>query len=466
MKNRKMFALLGIGLAFGVVGGTATMMMKPATNQVSAANSATAAVALTGSFTGWGDIASGKAIAFTQEKADADWTLTHEFKAGDTFKILVQSASDSKVHWVGYGKGQSITPAGSIVEAATDSNFQVDIPGSYTITAKATIGTYGDMTYGLTFTAAETATFYTATFDLGYKVAGGEGNYLTSAKVKEGEKPVAPNAMMYGKKAVWTPSLDTPVTKDTTYTATWVDTSETRDEIYYVLDGDDGMPTHFYGWDDDGGSPFGAWPGTPIPVDDISTVLHVNVGEEFTPNEGKVVRIQVPTDTAITNFILNGDKEWKTGNVVYTAGAAYFGSEVLKGSVANGAFVDLMLDTEDARNAVKASGDIKAYSICGIDQAIARRLYERYLECSKTGDASILSRSVTYTYVDGDNEGNVNYADIMEQVGLIGGISNNALHYAMNNGTNNSATYLVMGLVLLTAIAVSAFAIVRKKKTR
>ena len=242
MKNRKMFALLGIGLAFGVVGGTATMMMKPATNQVSAANSATAAVALTGSFTGWGDIASGKAIAFTQEKADADWTLTHEFKAGDTFKILVQSASDSKVHWVGYGKGQSITPAGSIVEAATDSNFQVDIPGSYTITAKATIGTYGDMTYGLTFTAAETATFYTATFDLGYKVAGGEGNYLTSAKVKEGEKPVAPNAMMYGKKAVWTPSLDTPVTKDTTYTATWVDTSETRDEIYYVLDGDDGMP--------------------------------------------------------------------------------------------------------------------------------------------------------------------------------------------------------------------------------
>ena len=152
--------------------------------------------------------------------------------------------------------------------------------------------------------------------------------------------------------------------------------------------------------------------------------------------------------------------------MVYTAGAAYFGSEVLKGSVANGAFVDLMLDTEDARNAVKASGDIKAYSICGIDQAIARRLYERYLECSKTGDASILSRSVTYTYVDGDNEGNVNYADIMEQVGLIGGISNNALHYAMNNGTNNSATYLVMGLVLLTAIAVSAFAIVRKKKTR
>ncbi|MGM9814385.1 MAG: hypothetical protein ACI32C_05810 [Candidatus Enteromonas sp.] len=299
------------------------------------------------------------------------------------------------------------------------------------------------------------------TFDLGYKVAGGEGNYLSFADVAHGETATAPKAMVYGKKAVWSPSLDTPINEDTTFTATWVADNTEKDEFYYVLDYDDALPLYVYGWNAANSYPFGPWPGTPISVDDITTVLHVNVGENFAENEGKVVRIQVPAGS-MTNIQFNKEDDWKTGDLVYSAGVAYFGSEDLEGSVAKGAAVGLILDTENARNAVVANGDIKQYSICGIPQAKAKSLYERYVALE---DRSLFGRTVTKTYIDED-EGNVNYADIMEQVGLIGGISNNALHYAMNNGTNNSATYLVMGLVLLTAIAVSAFAIVRKKKTR
>lgn len=310
------------------------------------------------------------------------------------------------------------------------------------------------------------------TFDLGYKVAGGEGNYLSFADVAHGETATAPKAMVYGKKAVWNPSLDTAVTEDMTFTATWVADNTEKDEFYYVLDHNDALPTHVYGWNADveNSFPFGPWPGTPISVDDITTVLHVNVGNEFAENEGKVVRIQAPSE-AMTGVILNGDGNWQTGykdeanvdhNPTYVAGAAYFGSKDLEGSVAKGAAVGLILDTENARNAVEASGDIQKYSICGIPQAKAKSLYERYVALE---DRSLFGRTVTKTYI-GEGEGNVNYADIMEQVGLIGGISNNALHYAVSNGVNSSATYTVTGLVFLVAIAVSAFAIVRKKKTR
>ena len=272
----------------------------------------------------------------------------------------------------------------------------------------------------------------------------------------------ADGAMVFGKKAVWTPSLDTPITKDTTFTATWVDTDEAREEIYYVLDEDDALPTHMYAFDDLNNKPMGAWPGAPIAAEDVTDVLRSNVGNTVTPHEGKIVRIQYPATMEATKFILNGDGDWQTGNLALTAGNTYFGDADAEGVATKTEAIKLMLDVEEARNAVVASGDIKAYSICGLGEGEAAKLYARYAALSEDGKA-LVARSVTYTY-SGEGNDNVNYADIMEQVGLIASKNVSPLHY-LENGASDSAMIWTLALaVILTVLMISAFVGLKKKK--
>ncbi|MGM9814176.1 MAG: hypothetical protein ACI32C_04730 [Candidatus Enteromonas sp.] len=212
-------------------------------------------------------------------------------------------------------------------------------------------------------------------------------------------------------------------------------------ELYYVLDENDEIPAT-YRVVVEGGQVY-----LPTPVESITTDLRVD------STNGKVVKVVYPTD--VTEIALDNNAVLTTG-----AGKAYMGSEDKEGSAAKGAAIKLMMDVEEARKAVKASDTVQAGSICGIDQKTARTLYDRYTALE---DKSLFATSVTKTYVDA-GEGDVVYAAIMEQLGLIAGATVQGVFHLGNNGSNSIFMFTTIGVFAVAIIAASACLNLRKKK--
>ena len=134
-----------------------------------------------------------------------------------------------------------------------------------------------------------------------------------------------------------------------------------------------------------------------------------------------------------------------------------------------GAALDLLLAVEAKRNAVTASGNIAAYSVCGISASDAASLYNTYYGLSSDIQTNYIHNSTTYTYdgLDKENQVDVSFEEIMGQLRKLAVAGNQTVLGSPRNTAayQNHSTVIIVTLVAIIALTgTGTYFILRRKK--
>ena len=455
--------LVAIALSATGLGSAVTLGVVANNENVQRAQAATTSVSLAGSFNGW------NTTADPLTKDGNYWTITKSLSSGDTFKFVVNGGT-----WVGWGNGISY-PSGKFAQAASDGNIQCTSSGSYILKAIDGIDGYGDKTYGLVI-ENNTVTTHTVTK---YAVYDGvvDSNAIGSDVVPATDTYAVPAAIhkagyhfggWYTNTACTTAYTAGTLSADLSLYAKY--TSLVDDSYIYYVTGSTSTTTNYiytFGGDDQ----FGDWPGTKIT--DVAGVQEVHGVMSFQGTSQNIYKIPYSTSAADTGVIIHTNGGSQTVNMSLVSHSAYWfitdSSMVDYHNDDAGAALDLILDVEAKRNAVTASGDIAAYSICGISASDAASLYNTYYGLSETIKTTYVDNSSTYTYdgADKENQTNVLFADIMAELKTLA-LKGNQTVLGSSKTTpvvRNHTTIIVVTIVAILALSgTGTFFLLRKKK--
>lgn len=243
----------------------------------------------------------------------------------------------------------------------------------------------------------------------------------------------------------------------------WAFGIEPVDYIYYVTASSDETVDYIYGYG--GGNEFSTWPGKQIKT--VGTDVTNSAILKFQGNDIRVYKIcLLPSITS--TFVINNNGSSKTADLTTTSGAAYWWTD--GANVDAGAALDLLVDTENTRNAVTASGSIKSYSICGIAPSKARSLYNTYYSFS--AKETYIDSSKTYTYLDetGTDEGLVSFYDIfmeLKQIAVSAGLSVSGTSTGLIGQVTSTDISSIITITVITTVAIAgcgAYFFFRKKR--
>lgn len=459
--------ILGIALATTGFGGAIAVGAVSATqnNKVEMAEAATSSVYLAGSFNGW----NASSADWKLEKNGSYWTVTKSLSAGDTFKFVVNGGT-----WVGWGNGISY-PNGKFAQAASDGNIECKTSGSYILKAIDGIDSYGDKSYGLVI-EDNAVTTYTVTK---YAVLDGvvDGNSIGSDVVPETDTYAVPSAIhragyhfggWYTNTGCTTSYTARKLTGNISLYAKY--TSLVDDSyIYYVTGSESTTGDYIYTFNGD--EQFGGWPGKAITS--VTGALEVHGVVCFQGTSQYIYKIPYSTSANDTGLIIHNNSGTQTVNMSLVSHSAYWfitdESLVDYHNDDAGTALDLIFAVEAKRNAVTASGNIAAYSICGISASDAASLYNTYYGLSSSIKTNYIDNSTTYTYdgTDKTKQTNVSFADIMAELKTIAlkgsqtvlGTSRNVLR------NNNNSTVIIIAIACVSGLStVGAFFLLKKKK--
>ena len=251
------------------------------------------------------------------------------------------------------------------------------------------------------------------------------------------------------------------------YTASTIDadldlyakyTSLSKDSyIYYITDSSSATTNSIHSW------------GGDFELDglitSVSGVQEVHGVTRFRNTNYLIYKIPFSSEAGDTAFKFHYNN-WaqESSEKTLVAGNAYqWGvGEIETDETAGGDALDFIFQLEAIRNAVTASGDIKAYSVCGISKANAQTLVSAYTGLSATAK-SYVDASYTYTYkpTDDSQNDNVTFAAIMVEITAIANKPDSA-HSMDISDTNNSLIIVVVST--LSLVAISSFVLLRKKR--
>lgn len=456
--------LVAIALSAGGLGSAVTLGVVANNENIQRAQAATTSVTLAGSFNGW------STTAEPLTKNGNYWTITRSLSANDTFKFVVNGGT-----WVGWGNGVSV-PSGKISsESGNGSNFKCLTSGSYILKAIDGIDGYGDKSYGIVI-EENAVTTYTVTK---HAVLDGvlESGDIGTDVVPETDTYAVPSAIHragYHFGGWFTNQACT-----TAYTAGTLSgnldlyakyTSLVDDTYVYYVTGSTSATTNYvytFGGDDQ----FGDWPGTKIT--DVVGVQEVHGVMSFQGTSQNIYKIPYATAASDTGIIIHTNGGSQTVNMSLVSHSAYW--FITDSSLENyhnddaGTALDLILATEAKRNAVTASGNIAAYSVCGISASDAASLYNTYYGLSADIKSTYVDNSTTYTYdgLDTANQTNVSFADIMAELKVLA-LRGNQTVLGSSRPTlvaqNHTNVIVVTIVAILTVSGTGTFFLLRKKK--
>lgn len=244
------------------------------------------------------------------------------------------------------------------------------------------------------------------------------------------------------------------------------------DSYIYYFTGSSSATTHYiYSFTDETVSheeQFGAFPGTQITS--IPGVQEVQGVVQFQDKNQKVYKI--PYNAGFfkdDHFIINiGSDADKSANLALVNHSSYYYNDAAEShnDVAAQCF-ELILDVEATRNAVKAAGSIKDYSICGVSQEDAATLLARYAAFSKENRETYIDSSKTYTYKVDKTEGEelVSFYDIFRELARIADQpfpSTGVIGYGEQ--TTAVSMVIVVAAVTVAIIAAGSVLILRRRK--
>ena len=447
---------LGSAVTLGVVSGNAVREAEAAATISS--------VTLKGSFDGWGS-----GVAFTKD-GNGDYNLTYSLSTNVQFKILVQGGGDQ---WVGYNWGINASQIDYDYIGNEGENFKMTSSQSLVFKVKSTFYT----NYGSDVTIHKnTVTSYTVTKHAVLDGVLETGNIGTDI-VPSTDTYAVPSSIhragyhfggWYTNQACTTAYTAGTLTANLDLYAKY--TSLVDDTYIYYVTGSTSTTTNYvytFGGDDQ----FGDWPGTKIT--DVPGVQEVHGVMSFQGTSQNIYKIPYATAASDTGIIIHTNSGSQTVNMSLVSHSAYW--FITDSSLEDyhnddaGAALDLLLNVEAKRNAVTASGNIAAYSICGISAADAASLYNTYYALSETIKTTYVDNSTTYTYdgADKENQTNVSFADIMQQLKAIALKGNQTVlgssKSVLVNNTHSTAVIIIL-VVVISASAVGTFFLLRKKK--
>ena len=455
--------LVAIALSATGLGSAVTLGVVANNENVQRAQAATNSVTLAGSFNGW------NTTADPLTKDGSYWTITKSLSAGDTFKFVVNGGT-----WVGWGSGISY-PSGKFAQAASDGNIECKTSGSYILKAKDGIDGYGDKTYGLVI---ENNTVQTYTITKRAVVDGVlESGDIGTDVVPTGTSYSTPSAIhragyhfggWYTNQACTTSYSGSTITADLTIYAKYTVLADDS-YIYYVTGNTNTCNDYIYtfGGDDQ----FGDWPGTKIT--DVTGVAEVHGTIHFQGTSQNIYKIPYSTDASDTGVIIHNNGGTQTVNMSLVSHSGYWfitdSSQVNYHNDDAGAALDLLLAVEAKRNAVTASGNIAAYSVCGISASDAASLYNTYYGLSSDIQTNYIHNSTTYTYdgLDKENQVDVSFEEIMGQLRKLAVAGNQTVLGSPRNTAvyQNHSTVIIVTLVAIIALTgTGTYFILRRKK--
>ena len=228
--------------------------------------------------------------------------------------------------------------------------------------------------------------------------------------------------------------------------------------IYYVTGSETATTNYIYSFGGD--FQFGGWKETKVV--DVADVAEVHGVLSFNGTSQLIYKIPYSTTAGDTHIIINSDSA-QSADMPLSAGCAYWFSVNQDGTdAAMGAALDLLLAAEAKRNAVTASGNILAYSICGISVADCASLYNTYYGLNETAKGYV-DATTTYTYsgaYDGETvptETAVSYGDIMNELRARALEGGQTVSGALKIGSSNGDTTMMVVLASIAVIGVASF---------
>lgn len=243
--------------------------------------------------------------------------------------------------------------------------------------------------------------------------------------------------------------------------------------IYYITETAEATPNNIYAYG--GCEQFGAWPGTAITS--VTGVVDVFSGGviHFEGVNQKIYKIPVTTgypdgDSGII-FNYNGD-ESKTKNNIIVGGAGYYFSTDVENNYVTpaGRAIEFILDAEEIRNAVTASGDTKQYSVCGISEGDAKDICDAFNALDNTARQYVVrTKALTYKRDGSDGNEMVAYEDILIElskkcgvdVGLSSGINS---FYFITDGSTSALIPIICAVAFVSMSSIGILLILKKRK--
>ena len=448
---------LGSAVTLGVVSGNAVREAEAAATISS--------VTLKGSFDGWGS-----GVAFTKD-GNGDYNLTYSLSTNVQFKILVQGGGDQ---WVGYNWGINASQIDYDYIGNEGENFKMKSSQSLVFKVKSTFYT----NYGSDVTIHKnTVTSYTVTKHAVLDGVLETGNIGTDI-VPSTDTYAVPSSIhragyhfdgWYTNQACTTAYTARTLSGNLDLYAKY--TSLVDDTYIYYVTGSTSTTTNYvytFGGDDQ----FGDWPGTKIT--DVPGVQEVHGVMSFQGTSQNIYKIPYATAASDTGIIIHTNNNSQTVNMSLVSHSAYW--FITDSSLEDyhnddaGAALDLLLAVEAKRNAVTASGNIAAYSICGISASDAASLYNTYYALSSDIKTNYIHNSTTYTYdgLDKTNQVDVSFEDIMGQLRALAVAGNQTVaggSRVVNVLNNNHTNTIIIVLAIVVGLsAVGTFFLLKKRK--
>ncbi len=456
--------LVAIALSAGGLGSAVTLGIASGSMDRANAAATITSVTLKGSFDGWGN-----GVAFTKD-GSGDYNLTYSLSTNVQFKVLVQGGGDQ---WVGYNWGIDASQIDYDCIDHDGENFKMTSSQSLVFKVKSTF--YSN--YGSDVTIHKnTITSYTVTKhavldgvlqsgDIGTDIVPSTDTYAVPASIKRaGYHFVGWYTNQACTTAYTAGTLSGNLDLFAKYTSLVDDTY-----IYYVTGSTNTCNDYIYTFDGD--KEFGNWPGTKIT--DVAGVQEVHGVMSFQGTAQNIYKIPFASASGDDGLIIHNNSGTQTVDMSLVSHSAYW--FITDPELVNyhnddaGAALDLILNVEAKRNAVTASGNIAAYSICGISASDAASLYNTYYGLTSSVKTTYVDNSTTYTYngTDTGNQTNVSFADIMVQLKAIALRGNQTVLGSSRPVVihdNHSALVVVTIIALLTVSGTGTFFLLRKKK--
>ena len=244
--------------------------------------------------------------------------------------------------------------------------------------------------------------------------------------------------------------------------------------IYYVTQSSSATEDYIYTYGAD--EAFGAWPGTK--VKSVPGVVELfGDSEDFKFNHSsydgsknrRVYKIPLTIgypkdDHVIFNYYAGPENpsNSKTDNMIIEAGCAYFWTAVSNWRNPNdGIALDFITKVEAARKAAASE------SICSLTTEKAKELYDEY-NALYAAPKNIINQCELYTWTDNTKtaKANVSYGDVMNRIGIIGGVVVESAYVSVNFMENSNTTTFTVVAVIAGALAVGLGLFFVAKKTR
>ena len=400
------------------------------------------------------------------------YTWTGAINSTGRFRVIIPGSWTTKLNCnniaTGGDCGGIFVSAKSHFGSDDDNNIYCSTAGDYTITINAAKST-------LSFAVAEAVEYQTVTK---YAVLDGvkQGStYGDPEEVVKGTTYAVPGRASwsgyhfvgwYTNEACTSAYVAAALNDDLTLYAKF--TTLSKDSyIYYVTNSESATPNMIHTWGGDT-----EYAANNVSIVSITGVAEVHGVISFQGTSQLIYKIPVSSESGDTSFKFHYNN-WasESSEMTLAAGSAYkWGPEVGYDEAAAGDALDFLIAAEAIRNAVTASGKIKAYSVCGISAGDAEDLCDDYNDLSAKARGYVDdSNTFTYNPENTSEEIAISYYDVMEQLAKIaGGVALNG-HSAPKSlislAVESNTSMIIIVVISATAlIAVGGFFLLRKKR--